>query len=185
MKTALLILLISIGLVSFQFSFYYKCEFNLKLNADWEEKLTDKSFPFEFIEKISNISKYDTLKMSKEELSHQEIKTNFFMFKSTNKDSTKIQLSEHIFRTTCAAYEEFKDAFFYYHTSWPGYEKLTVPCVYIIQNNKIFVIQVPPGQEELMEEFMNSFLKILLIESFDSDSVFIRKTSGKSELKRR
>lgn len=183
MKRKLFLLLILFGLSGFQILTDEKCEFNLEINENWEDKLTEKSFPFDFVEKRSFLHEYDSTSMSKEEIFQEDIMTNNFVFTSDDEDSIEIHLTESVYHTPCAAYDKFKDAFFYYHTKWPQYEKSTHPCVYLVQNNKIFVISAPPGQEKLMETFMESFLKILLINSFREGSLFVRYTSSKAVLK--
>ena len=183
MKRIFFVLFSAIGLLGFQFQTDEECNFNLEINKNWEEKLTGKQFPFEFMGKKSFVSEYDSTKMNKSEIAEETIKENVFHFKSTDKNSKEIQLSESIFHTPCAAYENFKDAFFYFHTKWPSYEKSTHPCAYLVQNNKLFVISAQPGEEKLMEKFIESFLKILLVDSFQEGSLFIRYTGSKAVLK--
>lgn len=189
MKRILFYLLITVGLFGVfgvQLQTDDDCEFNLKINADWEQKMTGKSFPFDFVEKRTYLPEWDSINMRKEELYHKSTMSNIFFFAftdDTNSIKIEITLEEMVFHTPCAAYEEFKNTFFYFHTKWPQYEKSTHPCVYLIQNNKLFVITTQPGQEKLMKNFVDSFLQILLINSAQQGSLFVRNTDAKAELK--
>lgn len=166
MKKILFYLFLSFGILGFQIQTNEECAFNLKVNDNWEEKMTEKSFPFHFIE-MKNVET-----------------TNIFHFTTSN-DSKEIELTleERTFLTPCAAYQNFKDAFFYFHTKWPKFEKSTHPCIYLIQNNKLFVVSTQPGQEKVMETFVESFLPIFLVDSYQEGSLFVRYTSAKAVLK--
>jgi hypothetical protein len=183
MKRIFFVLFSMIGLLGFQSQTDQDCNFNLKINEDWEGKLTEKQLPLDFVEKKSFLNEYDTTKMNNREIFQKSIQENVFYFKSTGENSKEIQLNETVFHTPCAAYERFKDAFFYFHTKWPRYEKNTHPCAYLVQNNKLFVISAQPGEEKLMEKFIESFLKILLVDSFQEGSLFVRYTESKAVLK--
>ena len=186
MKRILFYLLVTFGLFAFQPQTDDDCEFNLQTHEDWEQKITGESFPFDFIEKRSYLPEWDTISLSKEELYHKSTMSNTFYYACPNDtDSKKIELTleEIVFNTPCSAFEEFQNAFFYFHTKWPQYEKSTRPCVYLIQNNKLFVISTQPGQEKLMENYVESFLKVLLVNSSQQGSLFVRYTGAKAVLK--
>lgn len=183
MHSILAALLLVFGLSGFQLSTSKKCDFNLEINENWEKTLTEKQFPYDLTEKKSFVHEYDSTQMHKLAILKESIMENIFIFNSVGDRPKKIKLNENIFHSSCAAYQNFKDALEYFKSKQPHYDYNTAPCIYLIQGNKVYVISAQSGQEELMEKFADSFFKSLLKKTAQKRSVFVRDTDTQPVLK--
>ncbi len=183
MKKIVFLSFLLLGLSGFQLRSGEQCEFNLHIQADWEEKLTGKSFPYSFVEKKTLHPGYDSTEMSKEELAQKAVVTHVFFFTSAVDETKTIQLSERVFHTPCAAYSNFKQTLTYFQSDQPRYEYNTQPRIFLIQGNRVFSMSAESGEEKLLEEFMKAFFDILLIRPFQKETVIVRHTSARAVLK--
>lgn len=162
------------------------CRYNTVVNKNWIETLKARNYVFDSVYTHTNSSYVANNKTEDEGDDKQYEKTYYYKkgnYGSTNRQSAKIVLIEHVYGDPCYAKRKFDRDILYFKSGEPEFDFNNGPSAGVLQDNTCFEIRGAAKTDSIMDAFFNAFTNALLKKTPEKNTLYTRHSNGKPDVK--